>query len=514
MRKPRDGETSLSAAALKHARSIAERPAGLFGLGAVLAVVAFQLWITPSNPPGYHRDEAALSYNAYSISTTLRDEDGGVLPLFFRSFDDYKSPLYPYLLAGVFRLTGPHAQVARGLSAVLGLVAVLLLALLAKRVTGSALIAVVVLVLAGLTPWLFELGRVAIEVSTQPLLVALLLLALERAWRRKRWTIPDGLVVGAVLGLLLYSYTGNRLLAPLLAAGLGVFAGRERWRWLAAAWGSFAVFLLIMGVYALRHPGALTARYGATTIARDEPSRTWIVLQAIANWFHDINPWYWASAGDPAPYIHNGGYGSVYGAVVALAIAGIVIVVIARRGDLWWRYVVVSTLLAPIPAALTVDRHNAIRLAALPVFALVLAIPALEAVIGAARHRRVVGIALGALALTVVFQFVQFLDAYRTRGPARVVLFEAGVRPLLGQAFESGKAIYIDYDDRGAQAEARWHAAEAGLPPDRIRILADGGIPPPGSMVFGRSQECDYVCRKFADWEEYWLARAIGPRPG
>jgi len=32
-----------------------------------------------------------------------------------------------------------------------------------------------VLVLAGFTPWLFELGRVAFEVSTQPLLLALLL---------------------------------------------------------------------------------------------------------------------------------------------------------------------------------------------------------------------------------------------------------------------------------------------------------------------------------------------------
>src|SRR5918994_3204240 len=152
----------LAAAALNHALSVVERPAALFGLGAVLAVVAFQLWITPSNPPGFHRDEAALSYNAYSLSTSLRDEDGGFVPLFFRSFDDYKSPLYPYLLASVFRLTGPNAQVARGLSAVLGLIAVLLLGLLAKRVTGSTVIGVVVLVLAGLTPWLFELGRVAI----------------------------------------------------------------------------------------------------------------------------------------------------------------------------------------------------------------------------------------------------------------------------------------------------------------------------------------------------------------
>jgi Dolichyl-phosphate-mannose-protein mannosyltransferase len=477
-------------------------------------VVAFQLWITPSNPPGYHRDEAALSYNAYSISTSLRDEDGGLLPLFFRSFGDYKSPVYPYLLAGVFTVTGPRAEVARGLSAVLVLAAVLLLGFLARRITGSTVIGLLVLVLAGFTPWLFELGRVALEVSTQPVLITLLLLALESAWRRNDWTIRGGLVVGSVLGLLLYSYTGNRLLAPLLAGALATFAARGRWRWLLAAWGSFAAFLVPLGVYALRHPGALTARYGATTITREGRSRLWIVLQAIANWFHDINPWHWATAGDPAPYVHNGGYGALYGAVVALAIVGSVIVLTRRRADVWWRYVFLAALLVPIPAALTVDRHNAIRLAALPIFSLVLAIPALEALIKAARHGNVARLALGVLAVTVAVQFIQFLDAYRTRGPERLVLFDAGVKPLLQQAFAGGKTIYIDYDDRGAQAQARWHAAEAGVPSDRIAILPDGGIPPRGSTVFGLFQECDYVCRKFARWDHYWLAKAIGPRPG
>jgi 4-amino-4-deoxy-L-arabinose transferase-like glycosyltransferase len=491
------------------------RPAALLALGAVLATVAFQLWVTPSNPPGYHRDEAALSYNAYSISTSLRDEDGGRLPLFFRSFGDYKSPLYPYLLAGIFRVTGPNAQIARGFSAVLGVAAILLLGLLAKRVSGSNTIGVVVLVVAGFTPWLFELGRVALEVSTQPLLVTLLLLALERAWRRKTWKISEGVVVGALLGVLLYSYTGSRLLAPLFAAALAVFAGRGRWRWLLGAWGSLLVFIGLLGVYELRHPGALTARYGATTITEEGRSTSWVVLQAIANWFHDINPWYWATAGDPAPYVHNGGYGSLYGVVVAGGIVGSVIVITRKRHDLWWRYVLVATVLAPIPAALTVDRHNAIRLAALPVLGLTLAIPALEALRGVTRRgraaRRAVSVAAVALVATIALQFFQFLDSYRTRGPARLVLFEAGVKPLLEPAFESGNPIYIDYDDRGAQAQARWHAAEAGLPRDRIQVLPDGGIPPVGSTVFGLFQECDYDCRKFAEWEKYWLATTVGP---
>jgi Dolichyl-phosphate-mannose-protein mannosyltransferase len=488
------------------------RPSVLLGLAAVLAIVGFQLWVTPSNPPGYHRDEAALSYNAYSIATTGRDEDGAVMPLFFRSFGDYKSPLYPYALAGIFRVTGPHKEVARAFSAVLGMLAVLLLGLLAKRITGRPVVGVAVIVLAGLTPWLFELGRVALEVATQPLLLTLLLLALQRTWRLQRWTLAHGAIAGLLLGLLLYSYTGNRLLAPLLAAALAVFAGRGRWRWLAGAWATFGAFAMLLGVYALRHPGTLTARYGATTIAREGKPHAWVVMQAVANWFHDIDPWFWATSGDPAPYVHNGGYASLFAAVVVLAIAGFVMVLVRLRDDLWWRYVAVATMLAPIPAALTVDRHNAIRLAVLPVLCVVLAIPPLDALLRASRP--VAAVTVCVLGVAVGLQFSQFLHAYRVRGPARLILFDAGVDQLLRQAFATGKPIYIDYDDRGAQAQAHWHAAEDGVPVDRIQILPDGGIPPRGSTVFGLFQECDYVCNKFATWKDYWLATAVGPRPG
>lgn len=492
---------------------LAERPAILLALGAIVAVAAFELWITPSNPPGFHRDEASIAYNAYSISTSLRDEDGGLLPLFFKSFGDYKSPLYPYLLSGVFRVTGPHKEVARGFSAVLVLAAVLLLGLLARRLTSDDLVAVVTLVVAGLTPWLFEIGRVALEVATQPLLIVILLLLLLRSWTRRTWGVVEGVPVGCVVGLLTYSYTGSRLLGPLLAAALAVFAGRGRWRWLAAAWGSFALFLAVLGVYAVRHPGALTSRYQETTIAQPGKSWPWVAVQAVSNYLHDSNLWHWATSGDPAPYIHVYGYGSLFLAVVLLAIAGVVLVLRERRDDLWWRYVLVATLLVPIPAALTVDRFNAIRLAAAPVFVLVLAVPALHGLLTSARRgwgRRAV---IAALALLVAFQFGQFLHEYRYRGPARTVLFDAGVDALLREGFAGGRTLYIDYDDRGAQAQALWHATEDGIGRSRVVILADGGIPPPGSIVFERFQECDYVCTKFAYWEGYWLARAVGPKP-
>ncbi|HET6623915.1 MAG TPA: glycosyltransferase family 39 protein [Gaiellaceae bacterium] len=492
-------------------RSVFDRPIVLVGLALVCGVAAFHLWVTPSNPPGYHRDEAALSLNAHTLATSLEDEDGARLPLFFRSFDDYKSPLYPYLLAAVFEVTGAHAQAARGLSAVLVLSAVLLLGVLARRLTRSWPVATLTVVLAGLTPWLFELGRLAIEATMMPVLVVLLLLWLERVSRLRRYVILDGVVGGALVGSIAYSYTGSRLLGPLLAAALGVFAGRGRWRFVVLAWAAFALALVPMAVYALRHPGNLTARYEATTIAREGRSAAKVVGQAVGNWFRDVDPWHWATAGDPAPYIHNGGYGALFGAVVVLAVAGVVLVLRRQRADLWWRYVLLATLLVPIPAALTVDRNNAIRLAALPILLVVLAIPAIHELVQGWRRSRLLQLASGILVVSIVVQFVQFLDVYRTRGPARLVLFDAGVEPLLEAPLAAGETIYVDFDDRGAQAQARWRVAEAGLPDDRVVILPDGGVPPRGSLLFLRFQDCDYACEEVARWEEYRLARATGP---
>jgi hypothetical protein len=489
-------------------RSLFDRPALILVFGAALAVIAFQLWITPDNPPGFHRDEAALALNAYTLSTDLRDEDGARLPLFFRSFDDYKSPVFPYALAAVFRTTGPSQTVARGFSAVLVLAAVLLLGLLAWRLTRDVAVTAITTLAAGFTPWLFELGRVAIEASTQPLLLVLLLLTLERAVRLERYSVGHGIAAGVLLGLFTYSYTGSRLLGPLLVGGIVVFAGRGRWRLVLAAWSTLALALVPLAVYAIRHPGDLTARYEATTIARDGISGVRLVAEAVANWAKDLNPLHWATGGDPAPYIHNGGYAAFYAGLTALALAGVVLVLLRHRASPLWRYVLLATLLVPIPAALTVDRYNAIRLAVLPVLFLVLAIPALQALVGRVRRSWPARVAAAAVALLIAVQLVQFLDEYRTRGPARVVLFEAGVRPLLEPHLEAGESIYIDFDDRGAQAQARWHAAALGVPSERVVILPDGGIAPRGSLVLLHFQECDFACEQIESWEQYRLARA------
>src|SRR5258706_212435 len=96
----------------------------LFCCIIILAIVLrfFQLG---TNPPSLDWDEASIGYNAYSILKTGADEYGNILPLSFRSFDDYKPPVYIYLAVPSVSLFGLNEFAVRLPAAVIGVIAVI-----------------------------------------------------------------------------------------------------------------------------------------------------------------------------------------------------------------------------------------------------------------------------------------------------------------------------------------------------------------------------------------------------
>jgi 4-amino-4-deoxy-L-arabinose transferase-like glycosyltransferase len=480
------------------------RPALLSGTAVVIAVCAFQLWISPSNPPGFFRDEAALAYNAYTIEHSGRDEYGARFPLYFSSFLDYKSPIFVYVLAGVFRVTGPSREVARGLAAVSMLAAVLLLGWLAFRLTGRTAVGVAATALAGFSPWLFELGRIAFEVSLEPLLLVLVLLGVARAARLDEWRPLGALPVALGLGAITYVYAGGRFLAPLLALALLVLVDRRRWRWVATAVAGFAATQVPLLIYMHAHPGALSRRLDATSFIHHGTSPFEVVWRTLFNYVQDLQLWAYVVGGDKKPYAHTPGTSMLLGASLALSLAGIVIVVRRRRADAFWRFALAALLLSPLPAAITIDRFHAVRLAPFAVMLVVFAIPSVAAISSSAVAAVVVVAGLVQLAL--------FVHDWSTDGPRRTGRFEAGIPALLHQAWRAGGIVYVDHDDLEPLTLARWYALDRGVSEERVVRLPDGGVPPTGATAFGRTQPCDYRCTRVAESGDYWLARVDGPR--
>ena len=477
---------------------------------AAVCVLAFALYAAdvPHNPPGFYIDESSIAYNALTVARSGRDEHGEAWPLYFRAFGDYKNPTYVYLLAAVFRVTGPGVAVARLLSAALGALAALLLGLLALRLTRSVEAGVGVACSALLTPWLYESSRLVFEAAAYPLACVLFLLALRRASAKERWGASDVLAVAGALALLTYTYSIGRLLGPLLAAGLAFFVTRRNLARVAATWAAYAAALVPLLAYALRHPGALAGRFSLITYVTPQSSLVDNAREFALHYLADVNPWRWLVTGEQNIRDHLPDSPALLAATVVLAAAGLLIVLREHRREAWWRFQLYALAASVVPAALTVNDFPQLRLIAFPVLLHVFAAPAVARLAGGKRMR----VALYASVVLLVAQGAYFQWRFHARPPERWYVFDARFpSKILTPALEAarGRAVYLyDPPGRSGYIQALWHGALRGVEAARF-VRLPTYEPPPGAVVVSTEEDC-VNCRLLARSTNYVLY-AVGP---
>ncbi|HSW97097.1 MAG TPA: glycosyltransferase family 39 protein [Candidatus Saccharimonadales bacterium] len=86
-----------------------------------------------NNPPGLYSDEVSIGYNAYKVLTTGKDEYGVPHPLWFRSFGDYKLPVYVYSVAGAMSIFGKTEFAVRIPSILAGTLTIFIFYLFIKK---------------------------------------------------------------------------------------------------------------------------------------------------------------------------------------------------------------------------------------------------------------------------------------------------------------------------------------------------------------------------------------------
>ncbi|HSS20913.1 MAG TPA: glycosyltransferase family 39 protein [Pyrinomonadaceae bacterium] len=460
-------------------------------LTACLLVVVSYFYDVGRNPVGFFVDEASIAYNAHAIAQHGADEYGHTFPLYFQAFGEYKSPVYIYVLAGVFRLTGPSVVVARFVSAAVGVLAALLIALLGFRLSGKRVVGLLLFLFATLTPWLFEISRLVFEVALLPALLVAFLLVLQRAGKRERWSWPIIAALGVLLGLIVYTYSVGRLLAPLFALGLVLFAGRGRWRSVVLTWIVFGLMLAPLAVFSVRHPGALGERFKHVTFIKPEFTRSQIVIGFGKNYAKNFSPRSWLISGDPEPRHHLPVMGSLLVGAVALALLGLIVVLLHYRRDPWWWYILFGLLASPLPASLTLDHFHTLRLIALPIFLLVLTVPALEVLIERAGPlpavRRAV---LASLLVITLFQGAVFHWRFH-RAPPRDDAFDSYYPALLHDALaQSERPIYLYEKTSAAYVYAYWYATQWGVNISNFQRVPPDQKPPSGAVVIGHELPC------------------------
>jgi 4-amino-4-deoxy-L-arabinose transferase-like glycosyltransferase len=488
----------------------------LIVLPVIVLAIALYVAEVPHNPPGYYIDESSVSYNAYTISQTGRDEFGIHWPLFFRAFGDYKNPVYIYLLAAIFRLTGPSITVARLLSAGLGLLTAFALGLLATRVTKQRGVGLLISVMALLTPWLFEMSRVVLEVALYPLVVTVFLLSVHRASIRERWSWRDAVWLAASLALVTYTYSIGRLLGPLLALGLLFFASRARRVGLALALSMYGLVLAPILIFQQRYPGALTGRFSLITYITPNSTHGEIVWEFIKHYFSNFNPWRLLVVGDPnsEQIAHIHGAELIFGTTAVLLVAGLWIVLRRHWREAWWRFVIYGLLVCVVPASLTKEHVHMLRLAPLPVFILVLTIPAIEW-LWMERQRRRAGLTF--LVLLILIQGAAFQWRFHANGhsPKRLRQFDNGYpEKIFARALAApARPIYLaDALSVPGYIQAYWYATLRRVQLSEFIHLAFDASPPVGALVISTEETCPR-CRIIAISEFYTLYVADRPAP-
>lgn len=319
-------------------------------------------------PSGFHKDEAAIGFNAALIASTGCDEYGEACPVYFRSFNDYKAPVYIYTVALIFKILGPSAISLRLTSAFWYFVSLAAILVLLWRVFNKRMSVLLYAILAyGLLPSVFTISRYGVEVISQVGLFTIFLLFVWLVFEtpsleNKIW--PQ-IGCGIFCGLSQYAYPTSRLLVPICIAYLWLLYGQKKNLFrLSLLTGSFLTSIVPHVLYTIGHPGAMTARLQKVSCIFDKQlSISYKIDFFIVNYFKYISPDFLIIHGDPN-LRHGTGHGGIIYIVVMILFCISVYRMVFRadlRQNSFQSYLLGILIMIPAIASLTSDAPHALR---------------------------------------------------------------------------------------------------------------------------------------------------------
>lgn len=245
-------------------------------IAIVVVAGLLRFWGLGQNPPSPDWDEAAIGYNAYSLWETGRDEYGIKFPLVFRSFDDYKPPLYFYLTIPAVKLFGLNIFAVRFSSALFGVLAVLGTYFLMMEIFQKRNMALLSALFLAISPWSIYFSRLAFEANTGVTLNIWGAFFFLYALRKRPWFLS---LSAFCFGLGLYAYHSERVFVPLLLLGFIVIFRQKLWQMKKQILVAIMIilFLALPIVRLLTQKGTLQ-RFQGTSIYSE---KTWLLSRAI-----------------------------------------------------------------------------------------------------------------------------------------------------------------------------------------------------------------------------------------
>ena len=197
---------------------------------------------------GFYVDEATIGYNAYSILKTGKDEYGKLFPFLFRSFGDYKMPVYIYFSVIPIAILGLNPFSVRFISALSGSLTIICIFLLMREMFGMKRkwLPVIGALVFALSPWSVFFSRGAFESNLALFFLTFGIYLFIKGFKNNSFLLVVSLII---LAFSTYTYHAERLIIFLFFLLFFVLFKREtvsRWNRIRLPMiiGFFVFFLL------------------------------------------------------------------------------------------------------------------------------------------------------------------------------------------------------------------------------------------------------------------------------
>lgn len=382
---------------MQRLKALFSQPVIIFFILSSLALF-LRLSFQSLSPPSPYWEEVALGYDAFSLLQTGQDRLGNSWPsVAFVSFGDYKPALYYYFLLPSLKIWGLSVWAVRFPAALSSALSVGLVYLIARRWLKPT-IAIWSGILLAIQPWSWQVGSAGFEVNLAVLFILLGIYLLSLAmdnWLNKKSIIFSVLAAGSFV-LSMYAYHSARLWAPTLALGMIVIYAlsnlrslhqnwQKLWWWLPSAGLALALLSPLLqqffspvvqqrlaetSFFSTLEP-VQTSNYlkllaGNTWLARIIFHRYWFWIGGIfKNYLSHFEPSFLFGLAEKNPRHLSQLWGALYPWEFFTLVAGISSGWYYFKNKTHWWWLIIWTLLIPIPAAMTKTTPHALRTLAL-----------------------------------------------------------------------------------------------------------------------------------------------------
>lgn len=421
-----------------------------------------RFWQLGETPKGFYLDEAALGYNAYSIMETGKDEFGKSWPLLFRSFGDFKAPIYTYLLIPIYKVIGMSVWSTRVLSAVMGVIGIWFCFWLVKNLSKKTNLGLITALLMAISPWHIIFSRTSYETNVAFTFLLIALWSFYKFKKNKRWLILTALM--AALSFL--TYHSERVIVPLVFLVLFIKERKEIFekkniKTLIVA-VLFGLLLILPTIKLMATPGFLS-RLNSLSILSNKVKSSWGFDGNLNGWKNNVfnnqiilqvkefgslytsyfSPRYLFGLGDPGPRSSYPDLAPFLFWQLPFLIIGIIWLfkkTIKENNKEIKFLIILMMLVSPIPASITRDPFSSIR--ALP---LVLPLTILVAVgINKLIEKyKKLGIIIS-IGLIIWSSGKIYLSVFKFNDYFRGWSWEEGIKDMVEQVKESDLPIVID----------------------------------------------------------------------